>query len=130
MSTRALRCTLFVSLFVLAPLPMVGIDLAVFPAARYCLLAGVCIAVGLTEGAAGPVGMITALFTANALVYTAVLWGVSWLAARGLARLPRIPTRNALLVVIAIAALSALLFDVYITPYGVAARANLVGALS
>ena len=130
MSTPAQRRTLFIALFALAPLPMLGIDTVYVPAARYCLLAGVCLAVAVQEGAAGPVAMLTALFTAHALVWTALLWLLAWGAARGLARLPAATVRNSLLGAIAVATLLALLFDLYTTPYGTAPRSNLIGALS
>ncbi len=130
MPKRSLRRSLFLALFLLAPLPMVGIDVAIVPAARYCLLTGVCLSVAFLEGGAGPVGAIAALFAANAILYTLLLWGIAWGASRLLAHLPAAATRNALLGTIAIAILLALLFDLYTTPYGTAPHTNLIGVLS
>ncbi len=112
------RRLLFVALLLLLPLPLAtGVATGLMPVARMALLGGVCLGVMLVEGTRGAVGLLLALIAVQAVLYAAGLWLAAWLAARGLARLPR-PARWAtpLLLVLA-AAVFAASQPIYRTPF-------------
>jgi hypothetical protein len=128
MSPRAARRVLWLAALVLVPLPMAVFD-AVMPVAGYLLLAAVCVGMRIAEGPGGVVWQMTALFASHALVYA----GLLHLAARAIAGLlERLPApARAAVVAIAVTGASAwaLLRQPYLTPFGTAARANLLGVL-
>ncbi len=128
MSPRAARRVLFLALLLLAPLPMLGFD-AVAPVARYLLLGAVCVGMRLVEGPGGVVWQLAALFFGHALAYAVLLWAGAWLVARALAATGS-TARGAVVVAAVVAAtLWALIAEPYVTPFGPAARANLVAVL-
>ncbi len=128
MSPRAARRVLFLALLLLAPLPMLGFD-AVAPVARYLLLGAVCLGMRLVEGPGGVVWQLAALFFGHALAYGALLWAGAWLAARALAVLGSAARGAVVAIAVVAATLWALTAEPYLTPFGPAARANLVAVL-
>jgi len=130
MQPRRARRLLFLLFFLALPLPILGPWGGLVPAARHWILLGATSAVALAEGAAGPVPGILALFAVHAVGGTLLCLALAWAAARGLARLaPRERTRVVVAAwVVGVAA--AVAFEVYVTPFGRAATANLVGVLS
>jgi hypothetical protein len=100
------------------------------PTARYLLLAVVTAAVMAVEGAAGPVPLILALFAGHALVYLLLAWLVTRLCTRLLSRLHTRARTGVVVAGCAALLLIALLFDLYITPFGGLPRSNLLGLLS
>ncbi len=124
-----LASLLGVGLAVLLPLPLMIFDASI-PLVRMGMLAAVSIAVMLTEGAAGPVAMLTGIFVAHATVYACLVALVANLGARAMRRLP---PGVALAVIAALLATGlgfALFTEPYITPFGLAPRSNLLGVLS
>lgn len=119
----------FFGLSLLAPLPIAIFDGWV-PLARIAMLAAVTVAVAATEGAAGPVGMITGLLVGHAAVYALLLAAVAALVARGLERLPRRLAIAVFVSALALATAAALVGRPYVTPFGQEPRANLFGLLS
>ena len=99
------------------------------PTANLYLMSAVCAAVCVREGAAGPVGTVTLLLATHALVYTVVLWGMAWVADRGLYRLSPRTRRVCVLVPVVVAAAVALTAAVYVTPFGRTPHSTLLGAL-
>lgn len=118
----------FLALFLLAPLPILVFEGSI-PLARIFILAGVSIAVALSEGAGGPVGMITGLLVAHALAYCLLLYVAARLTARALRLLPTRAAVALLGLCAAIGVLAGLLFQPYVTPFGQQPRANLLEAL-
>jgi len=128
MSPRTAHRSLFLALLLMAPLPMLGFD-AFVPVARHLLLAGVCIGMRLVEGPGGVVWQLTALFLGHALVYAIALWLASWLVAL-LLRAFSDRLRGACVAALVVGALLWASFsEPYVTPFGRAARANLVEVL-
>jgi hypothetical protein len=125
---RAWRRVVFVALLVLLPVPMLLFDGRV-PTANLYLMSAVCAAFWAREGAAGPVRTVTLLLAAHAAAYTVLLWGVAWVADRGLDRLSPRARRLCVLVPVAIAAAVALAVPVYVTPFARTPRSTLLGAL-
>jgi hypothetical protein len=126
-TARAARRVLWLAACGLAPLPMLQFG-AWMPALVYAWLGGVCIALAWVEGWGGVVGLLIALFLAHALVYALGLWIAAALAARALARVS--PRTRAALAWGALAAglVLALATRPYVTPFGTAARGNLLAA--
>ena len=83
MSTRRAAVLLFVVAFLTVPFPMLGLSGSVVPAARFLQLAAVLVALLMTEGAGGMVGLFTGLLAAHAFIYTGLLVAAAW----GLGRL-------------------------------------------
>lgn len=125
MSTRAARRVLLLAAILLAPLPMFTFE-GLVPVARYLLLAAICVGMRIAEGPGGVVWPLTGLFLAQAAVYGLLLWALAALVGRALRPLsPR--TRGALVVVlVAAATLWAVASEPYVTPFGPAARGNLL----
>ena len=119
---------LFVALVFLLPLPMLVFDGRV-PTANLYLMSAVCAAVWIREGASGPVRTVTLLLATHAVVYTVVLWGMSWVTDRVLDRVSPRTRRLCVLVPIAVATAVALTVAVYVTPFGRTPRSTLLGAL-
>lgn len=130
MSVREGFWLLFILLFFVLPFPMWGPWDPLAPTVRYALLFGATGLVVYQEGAAGPVPMILALFAVHTVVYAAACALLAWLASRGLSGLAPEARRNTLFVLVLVALASALLFDLYRTPFGRAPVANLLGVLS
>lgn len=88
MEFRALRLAWFFGLWLLLPWPLPVIGDAFVPAVRYALLACAGSSVALSEGAAGPVGSIVALFVGMALLTALACWVLAWAISKASARLP------------------------------------------
>lgn len=130
MSVRASFWILFVLLFFILPLPMLGPFDPLVPAVRYVLLSGAAASVGVVEGAAGPVPLIILLFTAHAVFDVAFCAFLAWLGSKGLSGFAPSARRGAVLGVAFGAIAIALAFSFYRTPFGRAPTANLWGVLS
>jgi hypothetical protein len=130
MSVRGTRWLWFVGVWLMLPWPMALLADAWVPAARYLLLTLVSLAIGILEGAAGPVPGIILLFALHAMVYSAAAWGIAWGASRALAGVAPGTRRWVTLGSLTIALALSLAFDLYRTPFGSAPFANLLGVLS
>ncbi len=130
MSDTTLRRFLFLGLWLSLPWPMPIFQEAFVPAARYALLTGAALTVGLKEGVEGTGPLLIALFAGWALATTLVTWGIAWLGARILNVFePR--WRVACLLGLLLIGLSAgLFFEPYSTPFGRAERGGLLEILS
>jgi hypothetical protein len=129
-SVRAARRLLFVVFALTVPVPLLGPFEAFAPPVRYVVLAAATAAFVVTEGAAGPVPGILALFVIHAVAYLALAWLAAWAAARLLAgRSPR-TRRIAVWTLCAALLLGALAVDAYRMPFGRSPRSNLLGLLS
>jgi hypothetical protein len=128
MSLHAARRIVWLALLFLVPLPL-AIFGAWIPVTRYLLLAGVCIAMRVAEGPGGVVWQLTAVFLGHALVYAGLLWIVAWLAARALRPLPPSLRAGSVAAGVLCALVWALATAPYVTPFGTAAHANLLGVL-
>lgn len=128
MSPRTARHFVWLALLFVVPLPMLVFG-AWIPVARYLLLAGVCVAMRVAEGPGGVVWQLTAMFLGHALVYAGLLRIAAWLATRALRPLAT-PLRTGVVAVGVLAGLAwATATTPYVTPFGTAARANLLGVL-
>lgn len=130
MSVRSARRLLFLLLALTLPAPMLGPFGGLVPPVRYLILASAAGAVAWAEGAAGPVPWIVLFFAAHAGVYLTGVWLLAWGAARPLAALAPATRRSVVLGACGALLLLALCLDLYRTPFGRAARANLLGVLS
>jgi hypothetical protein len=130
MSVRTTRWLWFLGVWLMLPWPMLLLANAWVPAVRYLLLTLVSLAVGVLEGASGPVPWIILLFALHAAVYTAVAWGLAWGVSRALDGVTPGARRWLTLGALASALTLSLAFDVYRTPFGSAPVANLLGVLS
>lgn len=126
---RRWTLAVFLGLSLLAPLPIAIFDGWV-PLARVAMLASVSVAVAATEGAAGPVGMITGLLVGHAAVYALLLAAVAALIGRGLQRLPHRLAIAVFAAALIVAIVAAMVGKPYVTPFGQEPRANLLGLLS
>jgi len=118
MSPRAAGWVLFLVAFATVPLPLLGLEGARVPAARFAQLAAVMLGLVWHEGAGGMVGTLVLLFVGHAVVYT----GLVALAAWGVARLVlphlRDEARRTFVVLVAVALLLAASFgQLYDTPF-------------
>ncbi|MEE3332182.1 MAG: hypothetical protein VX246_15055 [Myxococcota bacterium] len=77
MSPKIAACVLFVAAFIALPLPMFIFEASV-PAARIAQIALATIALAVSEGTQGIVGMAVALFVGQAVLYTALLALAAW----------------------------------------------------
>ena len=129
MSVRTSRRLLWIGLLLALPLPMLALEDALVPVARFLLLGGVCVAVMLVEDAGGVVGLLALVFLGHAIVYAGLLWLLAFAISRGLGRLP--PRRLAALTLatLALALLAATATRPYRTPFGHAPRGNLIEVL-
>lgn len=130
MHARKLRRLWFIGIWFLFPWPLLVLQDAWVPAVRYVLLGCVAASLALLEGAAGPVGLLVALFLGWGLITTVL----SWLLALALAKLvSRLPDRTALLATysaLTIGLVWALFLEPYRTPFGRALRGGLLQVLS
>jgi len=129
MSVLVARRLLWLGLLLALPLPMVALDAALVPVARFLLLGGVCVAVMLVEDAGGVVGLLALVFLAHACVYAGLLWLLAFAISRGLRGLT--PRRRAALTLAALALglVAVTATRPYRTPFGRAPRGNLVEVL-
>ncbi|MBC8292778.1 MAG: hypothetical protein H8E45_06375 [Proteobacteria bacterium] len=130
MVTRTIRWLLFCVFVLTVPLPMLGPWEVLAPTARYLLLAVVTAAVMAVEGAAGPVPLIFTLFAGHALLYLLLSWLAARLCTRLVNRLPAHARTGVVVAACAALLLIALMFDLYITPFGGLPHSNLLGLLS
>jgi hypothetical protein len=128
MSPRAARRVLWLAALLLVPVPLLVFD-ACAPVASYLLLAAVCVGMRVAEGPGGVVWQLTALFLAHAVVYAGLLHLAASLAARATAPLPAAARAAVVVVAVAAGVGFALIGEPYVTPFGTAARANLLGTL-
>ena len=91
MNPRFAAAVIFIAAFIALPLPLLGLDGVVVPAARYWQLAGVLAVLVAIEGTGGMVGLFLGLMTVHAIVYTLLLGGACWGLGRSV--LPRIHHR-------------------------------------
>jgi hypothetical protein len=130
MDSKRLRQFWFVGLWFLFPWPFMIFQDAFVPAVRYVLLGSTAAAVAFAEGAAGPVGLMVALFVGWGVLTS----GLSWLLAGFVAKLlSHIPGRIAWLataVIFALGFIWALVFEPYSTPFGRAPHGGLLEVLS
>jgi hypothetical protein len=129
-TVRTARWLLFALFALTVPVPLLGPFGAFAPTVRYVMLAAATGAVAATEGAAGPVLGILALFAIHAAVYLVLAWVAAWIVARLGATLSPAARRIAVYALCAVLLLGSLVLDVYLTPFGPTPRANLLGVLS
>lgn len=130
MSVRSARWLLFLAIGLTAPLPMLGPFDAWVPAARYLLLTLATASVAVTEGAAGPVPGILALFGAHALIALLLAGLLGWAVARLTRPLSSGARRIVVLGICGALLFGAIAFEIYRTPFGRAPTANLLEVLS
>lgn len=82
MSTAWTRTLIFMTLFCVWPLPLLGLGGSLVPAARFLQLGISLLALIVIEGSGGILGMITGLMWGHAIIYGALLWVVASLLAR------------------------------------------------
>lgn len=82
MSQAWTRNFMFLTLFCVWPLPLLGLDGSLVPAARFLQLGVSLLVLILIEGSGGIVGMITGLMWGHAIGYGILLWIVASLLAR------------------------------------------------
>jgi hypothetical protein len=130
MEHRTLRRVWFVGLWLLLPWPMTVVGPAFVPSVRYALLACAGSSVALTEGAAGPVGLIVALFVGVASLTTLGCWLIAWAIGRLLVRLPVAQATALTWACLGLGLFVALYFEPYRTPFGRALTGGLLQVLS
>ena len=128
MTPRAIRLVLWLAALVLVPLPLLRFG-AFAPVAHYAVLAGVCVALAIAEGAGGILPTLLVLFLAHVLVYALALWLAAVALSRTLARLPSRARGAVVLGAVAVGGAWALLADPYVTPFDTSARSGLRTAL-
>ena len=127
MSVRTFRWTIIVAAWLVAPLPLMGIETAWVPTGRMVLLAGVTSLVTLAEGAGGVGPMMMGLFWGQVLLWSLVCWGFGWGFARLLTAVRPGFRQRIAFVLVAILAGIALLDPIYTTPYSAtSARSTLL----
>jgi hypothetical protein len=83
------RQILFILLFLILPLPLLGLDGLMVPAARFFQLATVLSILVVIEGSGGMVGSLLLLLWIHALFYGAMIyWGSSIVTSRLLQKFP------------------------------------------
>lgn len=90
MTHRTTRNLLWLALLLMAPAPvLLGVASGFMPVARVLMLAGVCLAVIVVEGAQGAVDLLALMLFAQALVCGVLWFAVAAAVARLLVFLPR-----------------------------------------
>jgi hypothetical protein len=117
MSIAAARRILWLAAVFVVPLPFFLVETGLVPAARVLMLAAVTVAVIITEGSLGAVGIAAALLIGQGLLYLAILWMLTGLLLRPLRRRSSrtVAVITATLVVVAIVCAS--MFEIYHTPF-------------
>lgn len=82
MSQAWTRNLIFLTLFCVWPLPMLGLEGSVVPAARFLQLGGALLTLILLEGTGGIVGTLTGLMWGHVIVYGGLLWAFATLLSR------------------------------------------------
>jgi hypothetical protein len=111
------RWTLWLALLVLAPVPFFLVETGSVPVVRLLMLGGVMIAVVVSEGAQGMVGIAAALLLGQAVAYLCCLWLVAHVLSRFLARGSARRTAACTLLVVALGVALVSAFDLYETPF-------------
>ncbi len=129
MRASACRDLLWLSLILVVPLPIHLAGDALVPVARMLLLAGVCLAMIAVEGAGSVAALLAAGFLVFAGLYASVLWVACHLLTRATAGVRDTARTAATLGFAALALAAAIATEPYITPFGTAARGNLLQVL-
>ncbi|MFK7899008.1 MAG: hypothetical protein AB8G23_24475 [Myxococcota bacterium] len=112
------RGLLFVALFLIWPLPLLGLGGSVIPAARFAQLGASLLTLIALEGSGGIIGLITGLMWAHAIVYGGLLWIAATLLSRFVfGRLSPVVRTRVVVVVIAFLAAWATLSRPYDTQF-------------
>lgn len=130
MSVRAAWGWLFATFALVLPFPILGPFGGMVPPVRHLILLAATSAVAASEGAAGPVLGLLALFALHAVVTLVVSLALAWVASRLLGGLQPGVRRSLVWVAIALMVAIALSFELYTTPFGRSQTANLLGVLS
>ncbi len=130
MTPRAARRWLWLGFALMLPFPAIGPFGGFVPAVRHAILLVATGAVAATEGAAGPVPGILALFGVHLVVTLLLAWILAWIVARALVSLSDAARRNVVCAVVVAMLVCALVFEPYVTPFGRSPTANLIGVLS
>jgi len=130
MTPVRLRRIWFVGLWLLLPWPFALLGDGLVPAVRYAILAIAGASIAIVEGAAGPVGMIVALFAGLAIATALACWGIAWVVGKGLDRLPATQAAAITWVCLALGLAVALFGEPYRTPFGRAVTGGLLQVLS
>ncbi len=130
MKPRSLRHLWFAGIWFLFPWPLLVLQDAFVPAARYVLLGTAAGAVALTEGAAGPVALLVALFVAWGIGTSLLSWLLAWLLTKLTSPLPKRAAAAFALTTLGLGLLWAVVFEPYRTPFGRALRGGLLQVLS
>ncbi len=102
MSHAWTRNLMFLTLFCVWPLPLLGLEGSFVPAARFLQLGVSLVALILIEGSGGIVGLITGLMLGHAIVYGILLWiGASLLARFVFSRIDDVVRPRVVIVVMA-----------------------------
>jgi hypothetical protein len=130
MSVRQARWVLWLAAFCMLPLPFFLVETGFAPLLRMALLAGINVAVIVTEGSSGAVGIASAIIVAELLAYAFALWVVSGWLVRAFEGLSRRVVAAVVLTIIAAAVAVTTTHDVYRTPFRPdAPRSNLLHLL-
>jgi hypothetical protein len=130
MSVRAAWGWLFATFALVLPFPILGPFGGLVPTVRHLILLAATSAVAATEGAAGPVPALMALFALHAVVGLLVSLALAWVASRLLGGLKPGLRRSFVWIAIALMVAVASIFELYTTPPGRAPTARLLGVLS
>lgn len=130
MSVRAAWGWLFATFALVLPFPILGPFGGLVPPVRHLILLAATSAVAATEGAAGPVPGLMALFALHAVVGLLISLALAWVASRLLGGLQPSLRRSVVWIAIALMVAIASIFELYTTPFGRAPTASLLGVLS
>jgi hypothetical protein len=118
----------FLALLVALPAPLLGIGSGRVPPLHHLELGLLSLAFSLLERAQGMGPTLAAIFLAQGIAWSAVLWLAAALAARLLARLPPLLRTRLTVFLVVLGLALAIAQPVYETPYSArAARSNLLG---
>lgn len=128
MSVRAVRWVLWLVALAAAPVPSFGLASGRIPPLHQLELGALALAFSLSERAQGVGPLISALFLAQALAWSAALWLAAWLLARAAGRLPPLTRTRACVLGVLFGLGFASVEPLYRTPYSAhAARSTLFG---
>lgn len=122
MSGRRLHLSLFVSLFLLFPLPFLLMEWGLAPALRIVMLTGILSAITIEDGFSELSKIMLPIIAVQAIAYPALLY---WGSGRALRAMGGRDARGASIgLVVAVTVLLLILasFDVYVTPVSSASR--------
>ena len=92
---------LFILLFLILPLPLLGLEGLMVPAARFLQLAAALSILVVIEGSGGMVGSLLLLLWIHALLYGAILYWGTWIVTEKL--LPRFAERSRVWLIVGLA---------------------------